>query len=93
MQNQKAHKPGRKGAFKNIQNTPIVSEYRANINQITSSFKSSRPNFLNQTIVNLVKSFIHENKPDSAMEVLEAIGFRDGLAELLVSAIRLGVLV
>jgi hypothetical protein len=49
--------------------------------------------FLNQTIVDLVKSFIRENKPDQAIEILEAVGFGDGLAEFFVSAIKTGVLV
>jgi hypothetical protein len=92
MPNQKALKLDRDGASRNIQNTPIVSEYQANVKQITSSFKSSRPKFLNQTIVDLVKSFIRENKPDQAIEILEAVGFGDGLAEFFVSAILKGVI-
>jgi hypothetical protein len=92
MQNQKALKLDRDGAFRNILYSPTIDEYQANVKQITSSFKSSRPKFLNQTIVDLVKSFIRENKPDQAIEVLQSVGFGDGLAEFFVIGMMMGVL-
>jgi len=92
MQNQKALKRARDGASRNILYSPTIDEYQANVKQVNSSFKSSRPKFLNQTIVDLVKSFIRENKPDQAIEILEAVGFGDGLAEFFVSAILKGVI-
>jgi len=93
MTNQKAHKLDRDGASRDIYHTSIVCQYQSNVKQITSNFKSSRPKFLNQTIVDLVKSFIRENKPDQAIEVLQSVGFGDGLAKFFVSAIKTGVLV
>jgi hypothetical protein len=92
MENRKAHKLVRDGAFRNIQHKNIVAEIRPIVKQINSNFNTDQPQFLNQVIVDLVKFFITENKPNKAIKVLQAFGLGDGLAEYFVSAILEGVI-
>ena len=92
MKTQKPQNVTGMGVSAKIFNKNIITKPSPNVKRITSNFKSSRPKFLNQTIVDLVKSFIRENKPDQAIEVLQSVGFGDGLAEFFVSAILKGVI-
>jgi len=75
MPNQKAPKLRRNGASRNIQNTPIVSEYQANVKQITSSFNHLSSKFL---------TAIKQQKLTEALEFLENIGIAGDLASFTI---------
>jgi len=74
----------------------ILSNFIKDVKQLDKPIfrlsNGSYSKFLNQAIIDLVKSFINENKPDRAIEILEAVGFGE-VAEFFVSAIKLGVMV
>jgi hypothetical protein len=81
MQNQKAHKLRRDGAFRNILYSPTIDEYQANVKQINRS----STNFLNQDNTALATSFIENGQPEEAVKMLVAIGLDELLASFLVS--------
>jgi hypothetical protein len=75
MQNQKAHKLRGDGAFINIQNTPIVSEYQPKVNKLVRKPNNSCSKFL---------AGIRKRRLTKTLDFLENIGIIGDLASFTI---------